>query len=85
MTMLSKEVCMKCVASFATQWGKWSEHDDMSWEREGKISCPYREGVLSQVFVKGPPPPGCHRMLEHAVAAGCVNIDKKKDTDEEDT
>jgi len=73
--MLSKEVCMQCVNSFAEKWGKWSEIDDMAWGSEGRIACPFRaDGARAEV--SDPPPPGCHKMLEQAVAAGIV---EKKD------
>jgi len=75
--MLNKEVCIQCINSFANTWGKWTEHDDVRWGSLGEVACPFiNESISGYPKTKDYPPPGCHKMLEQAVAAGIV---EKKD------
>jgi hypothetical protein len=75
--MLNKAVCMKC-------WdgdSNWIEGDSSRWE-EGKVICYCKlydasEKYRSLIDITHPPPPCCPFKFEHAVAEGCVNIDKK--------
>jgi hypothetical protein len=50
------------------------------------VSCPKelrKDGEAFHLYSTGSIPSHCPKKLEHAVAAGCVNIDKKEDREEE--
>jgi hypothetical protein len=72
--MLNKDLCKKCWEE-AYEKG-WTVDDEIRWE-EGIVLCidPISP-IVKRLSIEDAPPKGCPKMLEQAVAAGCVNIDK---------